>query len=145
MERVLLGLLPVQLGAVYFFGWRALVMTLLMAAVGAGVERAMARHRGDPLTTSVFVTAALFSLSLPPGCPFWIGTVGIVVAVLFGKEVFGGFGRNIFNPAVVGRAFIYELVFELVSAWLQPVKHEVYHGDHDHGFAVLGQTLVILA
>jgi Na+-transporting NADH:ubiquinone oxidoreductase subunit B len=107
MERVLFALLPVQATAVWFFGWRTLVLTLWLAGVGALVEFGMARRRGDPLTAAVFVTATLLSLSLPPTIPFWMATVGVVVSVLFGKEVFGGFGRNVFNPAIVGRSFIY--------------------------------------
>jgi len=107
MERVLYALVPVQLGAVYFFGWRTLVMTMFCAAVGAAVEYGMARRRNDPLTAAVFVTTSLFALSLPPTTPFWIAAVGVVIAVLFGKEVFGGFGRNVFNPAIVGRGFVY--------------------------------------
>jgi Na+-transporting NADH:ubiquinone oxidoreductase subunit B len=67
----------------------------------------MARKRGQPVSMAVFVTAWLYALSLPPTIPFWIAGVGIVVAILFGKEVFGGFGRNFANPAIVGRAFVY--------------------------------------
>jgi Na+-transporting NADH:ubiquinone oxidoreductase subunit B len=49
----------------------------------------------------------LYSLALPPTVPLWIAAVGVVVGILFGKEVFGGFGRNFANPAIVGRAFVY--------------------------------------
>jgi Na+-transporting NADH:ubiquinone oxidoreductase subunit B len=54
-----------------------------------------------------FSSPPFYALSLPPTTPFWIAAVGIIVAVLFGKEVFGGFGKNVFNPAIVGRAFVY--------------------------------------
>ncbi|OPZ27752.1 MAG: Na(+)-translocating NADH-quinone reductase subunit B [Lentisphaerae bacterium ADurb.BinA184] len=107
MERVLLALLPVFLGALYFFGWRVAAMLVWVAALGCGAEYLLARRRGDPLTGSCLVTCALFALSLPPTLPFWMAAVGIVVGIVFGKELFGGFGRNIFNPAVVGRAFIF--------------------------------------
>ena len=59
------------------------------------------------ISQAVWVTGALLGLSLPPTIPYWIAAVGAVFGILFGKMVFGGFGRNIFNPAVVGRAFIY--------------------------------------
>jgi Na+-transporting NADH:ubiquinone oxidoreductase subunit B len=59
------------------------------------------------ISYAVFVSAAIYGLSLPPTTPLWIAAVGIIIAILFGKEVFGGFGKNIFNPAVVGRAFVY--------------------------------------
>lgn len=107
MERVLLALVPCLIGAVYFFGWRSFVMLLWVMAVGCLTEYLMASKRGDPLTGSCLVTGALLALSLPPATPFWMAAVGIIVGIFFGKEVFGGFGRNVFNPAIVGRAFIY--------------------------------------
>jgi Na+-transporting NADH:ubiquinone oxidoreductase subunit B len=55
----------------------------------------------------MWVTAALYGLSLPPTTPFWVAAVGIVFASVCGKMVFGGFGKNVFNPAIVGRAFVY--------------------------------------
>ncbi len=107
MEKVLLALAPAAVGGIYFFGWRVAAMLLWVALVGCLVEYWLARRRGDPLTASCLVTAALYALSLPPTLPFWMATVGMVVAISFGKELFGGFGRNVFNPAIVGRAFIY--------------------------------------
>ena len=49
----------------------------------------------------------LYTMTLPPSIPYWIAVLGIIFGVIFGKMVFGGFGRNVFNPALVGRAFIY--------------------------------------
>ncbi|MBN2449757.1 MAG: RnfABCDGE type electron transport complex subunit D [Lentisphaeria bacterium] len=107
MRRVCLALTPALVGGVYFFGWRSAVMCAwVMAWVGAG-EWFLARRRGDPLTESALVTGMLLGLSLPPTIPFWMALVGALVAVSFGKEFFGGFGRNVFNPAIVGRAFLY--------------------------------------
>jgi Na+-transporting NADH:ubiquinone oxidoreductase subunit B len=82
-------------------------MVLWVAAVGVATEYFMAKKRGDPVTEAVFVTALLLGLSLPPTIPFWQAGVGMFVAILFGKEVFGGFPRNVFNPAIVGRGFLY--------------------------------------
>jgi Na+-transporting NADH:ubiquinone oxidoreductase subunit B len=67
----------------------------------------MVSQRNGKITYACFVTASLYGLSLPPTTPFWIAAVGAIVAILFGKEVFGGFGKNVFNPAIVGRAFVY--------------------------------------
>ena len=61
------------------------------------------------------------ALSLPPTIPFWIVAVGVIIAIVFGKMVFGGFGMNIFNPAIVGRAFIYvSFPNEMTINWLKP-------------------------
>ncbi|MFO7820906.1 MAG: RnfABCDGE type electron transport complex subunit D [Lentisphaeria bacterium] len=122
MDKVLLALLPAFIGGIYFFGWRVAVMLLWVTLCGCITEYLMARRRGDPLTGACLVTCALFALSLPPTLPFWMATVGIVVALTFGKEFFGGFGRNVFNPAIVGRAFIYvcfpiEMTSRFTPAW----------------------------
>ncbi len=107
MRKVEYALMPALLGAIWFFGWRTLAIVLWVAVVGAATEFMMAKKRGDPVSEAVFVTALLLGLSLPPTIPFWQAGVGAFVAILFGKEVFGGFPRNVFNPAIVGRGFLY--------------------------------------
>ncbi|MDT8391516.1 MAG: RnfABCDGE type electron transport complex subunit D [Lentisphaeria bacterium] len=120
MEKVLLALSPAAVGAVYFFGWRTMAMTLWVMGVACVTEYLLAKRRGDPLTGSCLVTGALLGLALPPTLPFWMGAVGAVVGVAFGKELFGGFGRNVFNPAIVGRAFLYVSFPEAMTKWFIP-------------------------
>jgi Na+-transporting NADH:ubiquinone oxidoreductase subunit B len=127
MEKVLIALSPAALGAIYFFGWRTLVMTLWVMAVACATEYYLARRRGDPLTGACLVTGALLGLSLPPTLPLWMGAVGAVVGIAFGKELFGGFGRNVFNPAIVGRAFLYVSFPVEMTKWFVPV-HEGFPG-----------------
>ena len=107
MRRVLLALLPCIAGAVYFFGWRCLAVVAWAAAVGFLTEYIFTRQRGTPVTEAVFVTTTLLALVMPPTVPWHVLTVGTVFAVMFAKEIFGGFGRNIFNPALAGRCFVY--------------------------------------
>jgi Na+-transporting NADH:ubiquinone oxidoreductase subunit B len=107
MRKVEYALMPALLGAIYFFGWRTLAVVLWVAAVGYATEYFMSKKRNDTVTEAVFVTSLLLGLSLPPTIPFWQAGVGAFVAILFGKEVFGGFPRNVFNPAIVGRGFLY--------------------------------------
>ena len=107
MRRVLLGTLPCIAGAVYFFGWRALATVAFCCAVGLATEYVFCRTRREPVTESVFVTAVIFALIMPPGVGWHVLAVGMVFAVMFAKEVFGGFGRNFFNPAMAGRCFVY--------------------------------------
>ncbi len=123
MRRVLYALLPIVVSAVYFYGWRSLVMLALVNAVAFAAEYAFVRRDKQPVTAAVFVTASLFTLSLPPLLPFWMAVVGIVFGVVFGKMVFGGFGRNVFNPALTGRAFIYISFGDFMTArcWTHPV------------------------
>ncbi|MDH3345671.1 MAG: RnfABCDGE type electron transport complex subunit D [Kiritimatiellaceae bacterium] len=107
MRKVEIALMPALAGAIYFFGWRSLVMVAWVALVGVATEYFMSKRRGDQVSEAVFVTSLLLGLSLPPTLPFWMAGVGSFVAILFGKEVFGGFPRNVFNPAIVGRGFLY--------------------------------------
>lgn len=88
---------------------------------GILTEYLVEKGRGKKVSEAVLVTCTLYALSLPPATPIWIAIVGIVFGVFIGKEIFGGFGRNIFNPAIVGRLFIY-ITFptRLGSAWLLP-------------------------
>jgi len=107
MNRVLVALGPLAAAGVYFFGWRAAGVLAACTAVGFGAEWLMARRAGIRVSTACFVTCWLYALSLPPTVPLGVAAVGVVVAIVFGKMVFGGFGRHFANPAIVGRAFVY--------------------------------------
>lgn len=107
MRKVIYALIPIIIAAIYFFGWRALVMAIWASIVGVLAEWIFERKRNKPVSEAVFVTAILFTLTLPVRTPFWVIAVGMLFGIIFGKEVFGGFGRNVFNPALVGRAFVY--------------------------------------
>jgi len=122
MKRVLYALVPAVVASVYFFGWRALVVLAVVNAAGFLTEFIFTRYTRTGVTSAVFVTSFLFALSLPPGIPIWIAVVGVVFGVLFGKMVFGGFGRNVFNPALVGRVFIYvSFTVPMTAKWVQPL------------------------
>ena len=107
MRKVLYALAPIILASVYFFGWRAILLIAVSVVFGTLSEWTFKRKAKKPVTEAVFVTAVLYALTLPPATPFWVAAVGIIFGVVFGKEAFGGFGRNVFNPALVGRAFVY--------------------------------------
>jgi len=125
MTRVVLSLVPLALASVYFFGWKTLVVLALVNVAGFLSEYVFARVYKTQVTMAVFVTNFLFALSLPPTIPLWIPVVGIVFGIVFGKMAFGGFGRNVFNPALTGRAFIYVSFgaqMTAARAWVEPVK-----------------------
>jgi Na+-transporting NADH:ubiquinone oxidoreductase subunit B len=122
MKRVLYALIPAVVASVYFFGWRALVVLAAVNVAGFLTEFIFTRYMKTEVTSAVFVSCFLFALSLPPGIPIWIAVVGIVFGVLFGKMVFGGFGRNVFNPALVGRVFVYvSFGLPMTAKWVQPL------------------------
>lgn len=107
MRKVLLGLAPIFLFSLYSYGWRALAIAAVSFAVGVAVEFLFEKKRGKKPSEAVLVTCGLYALSMPPAAPLWIVAVGIAFAVFLAKEVYGGFGRNVFNPAIAGRLFVY--------------------------------------
>ncbi len=124
MTRVLISLLPLLLASVYLFGLRTLVLLSVVTITGIVSEYVIMRLiNGDKAKVSeaVLVTCLLYTLTLPPSVPFWIAALGIAFGVVFGKCVFGGFGKNIFNPALVGRCFIYvAFPAHMTITWAQP-------------------------
>ena len=123
MRKMLLALLPCAAGSVYYFGWRSLAMIAFCCAWGFLLEWLFCRKRGEPVSEAVFVTTVLFALVMPPGVGWHVLAVGTGFAVIFSKEVFGGFGRNIFNPALAGRCFVY-ICFPvaLTGVWQPPAS-----------------------
>ncbi len=123
MRKVLLALVPCIFGSVYYFGWRSLAMILFCCGWGFFLEWLFCRRRKEPVSEAVFVTAVLFALVMPPGVGWHVLAVGMAVAVIFSKEVFGGFGRNIFNPALAGRCFVYICFpIALTGVWYPPAE-----------------------
>ncbi|MBQ0046985.1 MAG: NADH:ubiquinone reductase (Na(+)-transporting) subunit B [Prevotellaceae bacterium] len=76
-------------------------------AVGLGIEIAVAQWKKEEVHEGFFVTGMLIPMIVPVNCPLWILAVATAFAVIFAKEVFGGTGMNIFNPALVTRAFLF--------------------------------------
>jgi Na+-transporting NADH:ubiquinone oxidoreductase subunit B len=126
MRRVLLALLPCVAGGIYFFGWRSLFLVLWAGVVGFVVELIFTRQRKEPVSEAVFVTTTLFALVMPPTVPLHVVTIGVVFAVMFAKEIFGGFGRNIFNPALAGRCFVYICFPVALTATWAPAAQGVW-------------------
>lgn len=89
-------------GALYF-----LPIYLVTLVVGGAWEVAFAIVRNHEVNEGFFVTSLLYALILPPDLPLWQVALGISFGVVIGKEVFGGTGKNLLNPALVGRAFLY--------------------------------------
>jgi electron transport complex protein RnfD len=109
MLDVLLALVPVTGMAVYVMGLAVLGQVALCVASCAAAEAlcALLRRRRPALDdASAPLTGVILALSIPAGAPVYVGVIGSVVAIGIGKAAFGGLGQNIFNPAMVGRAFV---------------------------------------
>ena len=121
MLMVILALIPSAAAAVYFFGWAALKIIITSYVVGGIVEVAFTVIRKKQIEEGFLVTGLIFPLVLPPTVPLWVVASGVAFGVFFGKEMFGGTGRNIFNPALVGRLFITLAFPQIMSAsWRAP-------------------------
>jgi Na+-transporting NADH:ubiquinone oxidoreductase subunit B/electron transport complex protein RnfD len=121
MSMVIIALVPCLIAALYFFGWRLIPMIIVSYTVGGAVEVAFAIIRKEEINEGFLVTGMLFPLILPPALPLWMVGVGIAFGVLVGKELFGGTGRNIFNPAIVGRCFLALAYPAAMSGnWIKP-------------------------
>ncbi len=109
MRDVLIALVPAVGMAVYFFHWYAVKQLSICVLACLGAEAVFTRMRNRPLSLgdlSATVTGLILGLSLPATAPWYVGAISAVVAIGIGKIVFGGLGMNIFNPAMVGRAFV---------------------------------------
>lgn len=121
MSMVIIALLPATVAAVYFWGLKVIAMILVSYIFGGLVEVAFAIIRKKEIHEGFLVTGLIFPLILPPTTPLWVVAVGVIFGVLFGKEVFGGTGKNIFNPAIVGRIFLSIAFPKMLSAnWQTP-------------------------
>lgn len=110
MADVLVGLAPVMVAAVAVFRWYAVLQVGLCILSCLAAEHLLhSRLRRRPSTLSdlsATVTGAILGLSLPWSAPWYVAVIGSFAAIGFGKVIFGGLGMNLFNPAMVGRAFV---------------------------------------
>ena len=121
MTTVIIALVPATLASIYFWGLRVLAIIVVSYVFGGLVEVAFAIVRKKEIHEGFLVTGLIFPLILPPSTPLWVVAVGVVFGVLFGKEVFGGTGKNIFNPAIVGRIFLSVAFPKIMSSnWQMP-------------------------
>jgi Na(+)-translocating NADH:ubiquinone oxidoreductase B subunit len=121
MSMVIISLVPSILAALYFFGLRFILMVIVTYAAGLSVEAIFAIVRKESINEGFFVTGFLFPLIMPPSTPLWMVALGVVFGVFIGKELFGGSGRNVFNPALVGRCFL-ALAYpaKMSASWISP-------------------------
>jgi Na+-transporting NADH:ubiquinone oxidoreductase subunit B len=121
MVAVCYALVPCLFFSVYLFGWRSLAIVVVTLLAGFATEALFTFREGKPVTAAVFVTSLILALSLPPTIPLWMCALGAVVAVGLGKMAFGGMGKNIFNPAMVGRCFLYvSFPLHMTNRWADP-------------------------
>ncbi len=123
MYTVSLTLLPALAVSVWVFGWEAARVLVLAAVFCIGLEALIARlvsYKIDFLDGSSLLTGILLAMNLPANSPWWLILIGSLVAIIIGKQVFGGLGQNIFNPALVARVFLLISFPVEMTAWPKP-------------------------
>jgi electron transport complex protein RnfD len=124
MGDVLLATVPLILAAVWIFGIGVLLVISAAVAGAVGTEWIFNRkQKQSPLTdNSALLTGVLLGLILPPGFPLWMAILGGAVGIGLGKLIWGGLGQNIFNPALVGRAFLQASFPTAITTWNAPAE-----------------------
>ena len=121
MRDVLIGLAPAMLGAIYFFGFRALTVTLVSVLACFFFEKLwnkLMKKHDKTYDLSACVTGVLLAFVCPPTIAYWQIILGAAFAILLVKMLFGGIGKNIVNPALAGRAFMFSWPVAM-STWVK--------------------------
>ncbi|MHA6125527.1 RnfABCDGE type electron transport complex subunit D [Pseudomonas fluorescens group sp. PF-1] len=132
MQRVLLATLPGMFALFWLYGWGVLINLVLAAVSALAAEAAVLKLRKRLLQPtlsdgSALVSATLLALALPPYCPWWLTVSAAASAMLFGKHLYGGVGKNPFNPAMLGFALV-----------LVTFPQQMTHWPSSHGMDLMG-------
>ena len=124
MRDVLIALTPAFLLSLYYFRLEALLVIITCVAFAAISEIICQKIMKREVTisdNSAVLTGVLLAFCLPPGFPLWMAAIGAVVSIVIGKQFFGGLGYNIFNPALIGRAFLVASWPLAMTTWQSPI------------------------
>lgn len=133
MRDVIIALIPAGIVSVIFFGMAALI-TLTTAIAGCVMfEYLTCRYLlKTPSTTkdfSAIITGILLAYNLPSNMPVWMTLIGCFVAIVISKMAFGGIGKNLFNPALVGRVFLFISFPKQMATWVNPNAFDFFNSD----------------
>ncbi|MGL9727776.1 RnfABCDGE type electron transport complex subunit D [Enterococcus sp. DIV0756] len=122
MQLVLFALLPSVVASIVFFGFRSLLLYLIAIGTCLFSEFLWFKIRKNtlPKDYSAAVTGVLLAMSLPASVPLWYPALGGAIGIILAKELFGGIGRNLLNPALTGRAVLRLVFVTEMSANVQP-------------------------
>lgn len=153
MLRVLIALLPGIFAYVWFFGMAILVQIALASLTALAAEALMLRLRDKPVMPyltdgSALVTAWLVALTFPPIAPWWLTVLGVLIAIVVAKHLYGGLGQNPFNPAMVAFCAMIVAYPQLMSQWpraefneLAPMLRAIFSGDRQLDALVMATPL----
>jgi len=140
MYIVVIALLFPAGAAVYFFGYYSIILIAVSVGTAVLTEYIIKklRHKRFIMDGSAVITGLLFALILPPRLPIWMTVIGAAFSIAIAKEAFGGLGYNIFNPALVGRAFLSVCFPREMTKWVLPTY---FNMDAVTGASPLGESI----
>ena len=125
MYGVLIALIPAFICSVLFFGMGAVIVTLTSVVACLIfeylIQKFLLKCQPSVFDGSAIITGVLLAFNVPSNLPVWIVIIGALVAIGIGKMSFGGLGRNIFNPALVGRVFLLISFPVQMTTWPKPL------------------------
>jgi electron transport complex protein RnfD len=126
MWTVVVCLIPPLILSVFIFGFQTFIITAVSVASCVATEAISQKLLRRPLTIrdgSAVITGLLLAYVIPPGVPYYLPVLGAVISIFVTKQLMGGIGFNIFNPALIGRAFLMATFpVAMTSAWLLPIR-----------------------
>ena len=132
MRDVIIALSPAAFAALCFFGINALIVLITSVSACVFFEYFLSQRLGLKNNTSdlsAIVTGVLLALNLPATMPIWMIILGAFMAIGVAKMAFGGIGKNIFNPALVGRVFLFISFPVQMTTWVKPHVLEFFNMD----------------
>ena len=142
MRDVIISLIPAGLVAIALFGLNALI-TIITAGAGCFVMEYVAckyilKVKPSTRDLSAIVTGILLAYNLPCNMPIWMILIGCFVAIVISKVAFGGIGKNLFNPALIGRVFLFISFPIQMTTWVKPKLFDFMNIDVSTSATTLG-------
>jgi electron transport complex protein RnfD len=128
MKDVIIALVPAVIAALIFFRIKAFIVIFSCIVSCIGFEYLYQKICKKTITIkdlSAVVTGLLLALIMPPSLPIWVCVLASAVAIILTKQLFGGLGSNIFNPALLGRAFLMAAFPAMLTTWTNPITLDV--------------------
>jgi len=127
MWMVAISLLPAGIAGVIIFGLSALsviILAVVSALVTEWILQISTKRKITIFDGSAVITGLLLAYNLPPKVPFWLPIIGAFFSIAIGKQIFGGLGQNIFNPALVGRVFLMASWPKYMTSFTVPLSYD---------------------
>ena len=127
MQRVILAMLPGLAVQCYFFGWGSFIQVLLALATALACEALVLKLRNRPVADtlkdqSAVLTAILLGVAIPPLAPWYLVVIGTLFAIIIVKQLYGGLGQNLFNPAMAAYVLLLISFPALMTVWAAPAS-----------------------